>query len=215
MKLTLNIPESLSEVTLDQYQQWLKVAEGKDLDNFLQQKMIEIFCGVTLKQVMLIKAKDIETIVAQISKLFNQKENKFIDRFNYQDQEFGFVPKLDDMTFGEYVDLDNYLADWQLIHKAMGVLFRPITFKKKKQYLIEDYETADKYNMKQMTLDVVFGAMVFFWNLRNELQKHILNYLANQTEVPISQELRDSLKNGVGINLSMDWQTETSYTSIK
>ena len=215
MKLTLNIPESLSEVTLDQYQQWLKVAEGKDLDNFLQQKMIEIFCGVTLKQVMLIKAKDIESIVVQISKLFNQKENKFIDRFNYQDQEFGFVPKLDDMTFGEYVDLDNYLADWQLMHKAMGVLFRPITFKKKNQYLIEEYETADKYNMKQMTLDVVFGAMVFFWNLRNELQKHILNYLANQTEVPISQELRDSLKNGAGINLSMDWQTETSFTSIK
>jgi len=35
MKLTLNIPESLSEVTLDQYQQWLKVAEDKELDNFL------------------------------------------------------------------------------------------------------------------------------------------------------------------------------------
>ena len=215
MKLTLNIPESLSEVTLDQYQQWLKVAEGKDLDNFLQQKMIEIFCGVTLKQVMLIKAKDIESIVAQISKLFNQKENKFIDRFNYQDQEFGFIPKLDDMTFGEYVDLDNYLADWQLMHKAMSVLYRPINFKKKNQYLIEDYETADKYNMKQIALDVVFGAMVFFWNLSNELQKHILNYLANQTEVPISQELRDSLKNGAGINLSMDWQTETSSTLMK
>jgi hypothetical protein len=215
MKLTLNIPESLSEVTLDQYQQWLKVAEGKDLDNFLQQKMIEIFCGVTLKQVMLIKAKDIESIVVQISKLFNQKENKFIDRFNYQDQDFGFIPKLDDMTFGEYVDLDNYLADWQLMHKAMAVLFRPITFKKKNQYLIEEYETADKYNMKQMTLDVVFGAMVFFWKLKNELQSLILSYLANQTEVPISQELRDSLKNGAGINLSMDWQTETSFTSIK
>tara|TARA_B100001093_G_C26498009_1_gene871993 strand:- start:50 stop:697 length:648 start_codon:yes stop_codon:yes gene_type:complete len=215
MKLTLNIPESLSEVTLDQYQQWLKVAEDKELDNFLQQKMIEIFCGVTLKQVMLIKAKDIESIVVQISKLFNQKENKFIDRFKYQDKDFGFIPKLDDMTFGEYVDLDTYLADWQLMHKAMSVLYRPITFKKKNQYLIEDYETADKYNMKQMTLDVVFGSMVFFWKLRNELQSRILNYLANQTEVPISQELQDSLKNGAGINLSMGWQMETSSTSMK
>jgi len=215
MKLTLNIPESLSEVTLNQYQQWLKVAEGKDLDNFLQQKMIEIFCGVTLKQVMLIKAKDIESIVAQISKLFNQKDSKFIDRFKYQEKDFAFVPELSEMTFGEYVDLDNYLADWQLMHKAMSVLFRPITFKKKNQYLIEEYETADKYNMKQMTLDVVFGSLVFFWNLRNELQKHILNYLANQTEVPISQELRDSLRNGAGINLSMDWQTETFSTSMK
>jgi len=200
MKLTLNIPETLSEVTLDQYQRWLKVADGKELDNFLQQKMIEIFCGVTLKQVLMIKAKDIEAIVADISKLFETKDSKFIDRFSYNNQEFGFIPKLDDMTFGEYVDLDNYLADWQLMHKAMGVLFRPITFKKKNQYLIEEYETADKYNMKQMTLDVVFGSIVFFYHLRNELQKHILNYLANQTEVPISQELRTSLQNGVGIS---------------
>ena len=200
MKLTLNIPETLSEVTLDQYQRWLKVADGKELDNFLQQKMIEIFCGITLKQVLMIKAKDIETIVADISKLFETKDSKFIDRFSYNNQEFGFIPKLDDMTFGEYVDLDNYLADWQLMHKAMGVLFRPITFKKKNQYLIEEYETADKYNMKQITLDVVFGAIVFFYHLRNELQKHILNYLANQTEVPISQELRTSLQNGAGIS---------------
>ena len=91
----------------------------------------------------------------------------------------------------------------------MGVLYRPITFKKKNQYLIEDYETADKYNMTQITLDVVFGSIVFFWNLRNELQKHILSYLANQTEVPISQELRDSLKSGAGINPSTLWQQET------
>jgi len=209
MKLTLNIPETLSEVTLDQYQRWLKVADGKELDNFLQQKMIEIFCGITLKQVLMIKAKDIEAIVADISKLFETKDSKFIDRFSYNNQEFGFIPKLDDMTFGEYVDLDNYLADWQLMHKAMGVLFRPITFKKKNQYLIEEYKTADKYNMKQMTLDVVFGSIVFFYHLRNELQKHILNYLANQTEVPISQELRTSLRNGAGISLSMDLHKAT------
>ena len=209
MKLTLNIPETLNEVTLDQYQRWLKVADGKELDNFLQQKMIEIFCGITLKQVLLIKAKDIEAIVADISKLFETKDSKFIDRFSYNNQEFGFIPKLDDMTFGEYVDLDNYLADWQLMHKAMGVLFRPITFKKKNQYLIEEYETADKYNMKQMTLDVVFGSIVFFYHLRNELQKHILSYLANQTEVPISQELRDSLKNGVGISQFMHYPQTT------
>ena len=204
MKLTLNIPESLSEVTLDQYQQWLKVAEDKELDNFLQQKMIEIFCGVTLKQVMLIKAKDIESIVVQISKLFNQKENKFIDRFKYQDKDFGFVPELSEMTFGEYVDLDTYLADWQLMHKAMSVLYRPITFKKKNQYLIEEYETADKYNMKQMTLDVVFGSMVFFWNLRNELQTHILNYLANQRKCRSLKNCRILSKMGlVSVNLRL------------
>ena len=43
MKLTLNIPTTLKEITLEQYQQWLKVAEGKEMSLFLQQKMIEIY----------------------------------------------------------------------------------------------------------------------------------------------------------------------------
>ena len=41
MKLTINIPETLNEVTLKQYQKWLKIADGKELDSFLQQKMVE------------------------------------------------------------------------------------------------------------------------------------------------------------------------------
>ena len=208
MKIKLNIPEKLSEMTLGQYQDWLKVSEGKELDTFLQQKIIEIFCGLTLKQVMLIKASEIDRLVVDISNIFKE-EPKFIDRFDYGGKEFGFIPKLDDISFGEYVDLDTYLQDWQLMHKAMAVLFRPITLKRKDKYLIEDYESAEKYDLKCMPLDVVFGSLVFFYHLRNELEKHILNYLANQTEIKVSQELRAFLKNGVGTVPFMDLQKVT------
>ena len=208
MKIKLNIPEKLSEMTLGQYQDWLKVSEGKELDTFLQQKIIEIFCGITLKEVMQIKASDIDRLVTDISNIFVE-EPKFIDRFDYAGKEFGFIPKLDDISFGEYVDLDTYLQDWQLMHKAMAVLFRPITLKRKDKYLIEDYESAEKYDLKCMPLNVVFGSLVFFYHLRNELQKHILSYLENQTEIKISQKLMDSLKNGAGIAPFMDLQKAT------
>ena len=208
MKLSLSIPETLKEITLNQYQQWLKVAEGKEMTDFLKQKMIEIFCVIPLNKVLQIKATDIDSIVVDISKLFKE-DTKLIDKFTISGKEFGFIPKLDDMTFGEYVDLDTYLAEWQMMHKAMNVLFRPVILNKKQKYLIEDYEGSGKYDLKEMTLDIVFGSLVFFYNLRNELQKHILNYLANQTEIPVSQELRDSLKNGAGIVASMDWHLET------
>jgi len=199
MKITINIPESLNDITLKQYQKWLKIAEDKKLDNFLKQKMIEIFCNVELKKVLQMKATDVSEICTSINKLFTN-DCKLITKFNYNDKEFGFVPKLDDMSFGEYIDLDTYMADWQNMHKAMSVLFRPIKYEKKEQYLIEDYESANKYDLQNITLDIVYGAIVFFWNLRNELQKHILNYLANQTEVKVPQGLRDSLRNGAGIN---------------
>ena len=57
MKLQITIPEKLSEITLSQYQSWLKVAEGKEMTPFLQQKMIEIFCNTTLKKVLMIVIK--------------------------------------------------------------------------------------------------------------------------------------------------------------
>ena len=214
MKLTINIPETLNEVTLKQYQKWLKIAEGKDLDSFLQQKMVEIFCNIPLKQVLQIKATDINNICEELSKLFNN-EPKFIDRFTLNDKEFGFIPKLDDISFGEYVDLDTYLADWELMHKAIGVLYRPITYKKKKQYLIEDYESSDKYDMSQTTLDIVFGAIVFFYSLKNELQKVILNYLATQQEIGLPQHLRDSLLSGAGINPYTDLLKATFLNTMK
>ena len=208
MKIKLNIPEKLSEMTLGQYQDWLKVSEGKELDTFLQQKIIEIFCGITLKEVMQIKASDIDRLVTGISNIFVE-EPKFIDRFDYGGKEFGFIPKLDDISFGEYVDLDTYLQDWQLMHKAMAVLFRPITLKRKDKYLIEDYESAEKYDLKCMPLNVVFGSLVFFYHLRSELLRHILNYLANQTGIKVSPKLRGFLKNGVGTAPFMDLQKAT------
>tara|TARA_R110000787_G_scaffold21536_2_gene63632 strand:- start:1873 stop:2544 length:672 start_codon:yes stop_codon:yes gene_type:complete len=214
MNITINIPESLNDVTLKQYQKWLKISDGKEVDNFLQQKMIEIFCNIPLKSVLQIKAVDINKICEDITSLFKQ-EPKFKDRFNMNNKEFGFIPKLDDMTFGEYVDLDTYLADWELMHKAIGVLFRPIIFNKKEKYLIEEYESSDKYDMTNTTLDIVFGSLVFFYNLRNELQNHILNYLATQEEVELPQHLRDSLQNGVGINPSMGSLMETFLNTMK
>lgn len=208
MKVSINIPTSLNDITLNQYQQWLKIADKKEMDNFLQQKLIEIFCNIPLKTVTAIKATDADTIVNDILKLFKE-ESSFKDRFTLSGVEYGFIPDLNNMTLGEYVDLDNLLTEWEQMHIAMNVLFRPITYKKKNKYLIQEYEAKENANMKLMPLDIVFGAMTFFLTLNKELQKNILNYLATQTEVEISPQLRVSLLNGAGINLSIPYAMET------
>ena len=69
--------------------------------------------------------------------------------------------------------------------------------------------------MKNMPLDVVMGALVFFWNLKSELLKHILNYLQKQKEVELPQHLIASLQNGVGFNPFTDSVTEILETYTK
>ncbi len=207
MNFKLNIPESLNEVTLSQYQKWVKIIDEEKISTFFQQKMIEIFCDAELKKILQMKVKDVDEVTSNIDNLFNEKP-LFVPTFNLGEIEFGFIPQLDEMTFGEYIDLDNYLTDWETMHKAMSVLFRPILHKRKGKYVIEEYQGSDTYNLSEMPLNVVMGALVFFCNLRNELQKHILNYLKTQDQVEIPQGLKDSLKNGIGINPSIPYHRE-------
>ena len=208
MKVKINIPNKLDEITLKQYQKWLKIAEGKEDENFIKQKMIEIFCNIPLKQVLQIKLSDVDIICQTINEVF-EKKPVFKNRFVFNEIEFGFIPKLDDITLGEHIDLETYLNDFEYMHKAMSVLYRPITYKKKDQYLIEDYESSNKYNLENISLDIALGASVFFWNLKKELLNNILNYLQTQTEMEIPQNLLDFLKNGDGINQFTGYVKET------
>lgn len=208
MRIKLNVPEDLSEITLAQYQRWIKIAEKQEVVNtFYQQKMIEIFCNANLQDIMQMRLKDIQEITTHLDSLFNNTP-EFQPLFKLQDEEFGFIPKLDEMTFGEYIDLDNYLADWQQMDSAMAVLFRPVTYKRKGKYLIEDYVSSEKYDLSEMPLNVVLGSLVFFCDLKNELLKHIMNYLKTQDIVDIPQNLKDLLESGVGINPYMGLQKE-------
>ena len=211
MKAKLLVPENLSEITLGQYQKFLKISEENKDSIFLQQKMIEIFCNVELKKVLNIKYSSINKITKHLNNLFEQKPS-FIPTFKKGDLEFGFIPKLDDMTFGEYVDLDTTIADWQTIHKAMGVLYRPLKLKQKNKYLIEPYENYDKYEMKQMPLDIVLGSLVFFWSLSKELMIHIPSFFKVEVENLSSQQKQILEENGVGIQAYMDSVKEMYYS---
>ena len=197
MKVTILVPENLSEITLGQYQKFLKISEENEDSLFIHQKMVSIFCDIEMNKVLATRYTSIKEITEHLNKLFEQKPT-FIPTFKKGDQEFGFIPKLDDMTFGEYVDIDSTLKEWETLHKAMGVLFRPVTLKQHGKYLIEPYETYDNYDMKQMPLDVVFGAMVFFWNLNKELLNHIPTYLKEELPNLTSHQKQTLQDAGIG-----------------
>ena len=131
------------------------------------------------------KATDVDHIAAELNELF-EVDHQFVNQFELYGKRFGFIPKLDDITYGENKDITNYINDWGNMHKAMAVLFRPIEKKLSNQYIIEDYEGSHVYSdvMKDMPLSVVLGSMVFFYNLTNEL----LNYIPNYLEKQISKE---------------------------
>tara|TARA_B110000008_G_C16928668_1_gene547813 strand:+ start:417 stop:737 length:321 start_codon:yes stop_codon:yes gene_type:complete len=91
----------------------------------------------------------------------------------------------------------------------MGVLYRPITLKQNDKYLIQPYETYDKYNMNKMPLDVVLGSLVFFWSLSKELMNHIPSYFKVEVENLTLQQKQTLEESGVGIQAFIDLVTQT------
>lgn len=204
MQLQIAIPTSLNEITLDQYQRFVSIMENNPESDFVQQKMIEIFCNVPLKLVPTIPLKEVNEIIALLNEMFNA-EYKLKPIFKLGNTNFGFIPNLDEISLGEFSDLDNYFGKWDKMHNAMAVLYRPVTEKYKDKYNIEDYNGSVTYCdvMKSMPMDVVMGAMVFFYNLSSELMISSLNYLEQNPQVQAMIDKHNLEQNGDGIHLSM------------
>jgi hypothetical protein len=217
MKVEINVPENLSEVRLEQYQKYVKLITDNEVSDFVNQKTLEIFCNLPLTDVIKISYNSVDEILKHLNTLFTKKY--FLKpTFELYGKEFGFIPNLEDITFGEYIDLDTYLKDVSTWHKAMAVLYRPIKKKIKNMYLIEDYNGSNDYAeiMKDAPVDIILGAVVFFYNLGNELLSATMDYLQVQMQEQLltTQENNNLQVNTDGINRSMELLKEISQNSI-
>lgn len=222
MKLDLTIPTNITEIPLKHYQEFLKMRDNSNDEEFVAQKMIEIFCGIQLKDVVRMKLTSVNELVIHFNNIFSEKP-KFKQRFKIGEIEFGFIPNLENISFGEYVDLDNYLAKWDDFHKAMAVMYRPIIRKHGDKYEIAEYTGAAEFCdlMKFAPLDVAISSSVFFWTLGSELLSATLNFMETELtkmktdeSLTLTQELSLE-KSGVGIQASMDSLRETLRNTTK
>jgi|TARA_R110000803_G_C11931667_1_gene315519 hypothetical protein len=198
MKFELTIPSDLSEISLKQYKKFLKIQESNEDSYFLQCKMIEIFCNLDAKSVRLLKLADADKVVQILNKMFEAKP-QLIRTFKLGNIEYGIIPSLDEISLGEYVDLDTYMGDWQNMQIAMNVLYRPIKERIGGKYLIKEYDVESKDILQEIPMDVVFGSIFFLYNLGIDLSKAMMDYLEgsqmdNLMEQQIFQENMDGIK---------------------
>ena len=111
--------------------------------------------------------------------------------------DYGFIPNLDEISFGEFVDLDTYLGDWQEMHKAMQVLYRPIDISVRGRYNIKEYTAITDDTMKEMPLGYALGAVFFLMNLGKELSIVMMGYLQKGV-------LKEDIQQKQGLTKSMD-----------
>lgn len=178
MEIKIILPESIADITLEQYQRFYELTQ-KDLpkDDFLVGKL-SIFTGLDDNTVRQLSRKDIEESLKQIDLALNE-DAKFVNRFFIKNVEFGFVT-LDKMNQSEYADACKWsknIEDPKDLHRLMAVLFRPIVVNGfRGEYKVASYKGTTEYNliMKHTPMNVVNGCIAFFLNLQNDLLDYIL-----------------------------------------
>ena len=199
--MRVTVPTSLKDISLSQYQTYLRELENNsdESEDYFKIKRLQIFCNLTYEQVMNIQYGSITEISNKIDEVLNSK-NDYVERFIINGINFGWIPNLDEMNYGEFLDLNNNISDWENIHIAMGVLYRPIIKELQNKYAIEPY-AGDKYHeqLKHIKMDCVVGAMVFFWNLGMDLGIATANYLEVEVnKMPLEQQILLQ-RSGVGM----------------
>jgi hypothetical protein len=199
--MKIDIPENLNEITIRQFFDFVKCTEESSDDAYLRLAMISIFCDVSVEDIKKnLTAKEFAEISNHLTEVIKQ-EPTHIERFTLQGVEFGFIPNLENITAGEYIELDELFKGKDTYLEQMSVMYRPVVSKHKELYRIEPFEDKDKFKdiMEFSPVSAYFGAKVFFCNLLSELLNNIQTCLLLQTEeTKVLEEVL--VKSGVGIN---------------
>jgi hypothetical protein len=212
--MRITIPTELKEITLNQYLRFSKtLQDNPDDETFVAIQMVSIFCNLKIEQVMQIPAYDFEEIIQQLSEVLKQKP-ALVRQFKLNGVKYGFVPNFDDESIGTFAYIDTLLGSEDNWTKLMSGMYRPITKSFGNMYEIEKFQ-GDKFaeEFANIKMDCVIGSLVFFWSLRMELLKNILDYSTKILTTTDNSEVADLFKkSGVGITQLSKLQEEISLT---
>lgn len=213
--MELKVPTNINDIPLQEYQRFAKVNAPDADPEFLLHKTIEIFCEVDIRDVAKMPLKYSTDLNEEIINVLNQ-EVPFVTRFEMNGIEYGFIPELEKITLGEYIDLEEGLKDVSSFHKAAAVMYRPVKKSFKELYTIEPYEADLSAHdvMKNAPLGVISAAVVFFYNIVNELSEASLRYSKRlKKENKTTLERANSLLSGDGSAAFMDLLKEMQQDS--
>ena len=196
MKLSINIPENLSEVKLRDYIQLVELFKNaeEEHETVLKIRAVSILTGISLEDVVKIPINELNDIFDIVNKVINETP-KFQPIISVNGVDYGFIPDMENLMTNEYLDLELYFG--KDILKTVSILYRPVKNRVKSLYTIEEYKgTKDFEKYNDFPASAYVSCMLFFWTLLNDLVKTIPQYLQEN----LTEEERIVLEaNGAGI----------------
>lgn len=164
--------------------------------------MINIFCQID--NATKIPNKYRKEILQHLNEIL-KTDFEFQKIFTFEGVQFGFIPNLDSISGEEFIDIDEFSKDANNWHKVLSVLYRPVIKRKRNWFKKNSHDLYDimpydgsKWSETMLNVSCIYylGAMVFFYNLGNDLLNYMKDY---STALENKMQKKHSLiKSGAG-----------------
>lgn len=184
-EVKLRIPNEWSDITIGIYQEYVKIQESKASEKNKVIRSLALLCNTSPFVVKKMAYTDLLEIMNIIKGMIDTepKEEDFVKVFTFSDIEFGFVPNLNKLTTGEYIDLESYCKNpIENLHIIMSILYRKVTNKVNDRYAIEPYNP-DEFKeelFKDCPMNIALSSLGFFLTLGERLATISRRYLEKQ-----------------------------------
>jgi hypothetical protein len=201
-KKTYNLINSWSDVTLEKWISLIDLEAGSKTKE--AEETIATLSDIPRKLIKELSIRDVAIIMKKLSELQNRQDTVLTKVIEIDGIEYGMHPNLDDITLGEYADIETFIKDGleKNMPELMSVLFRPIIERKNEVYTIAAYDgdiTIRAETMKKMSAEQVQSTLFFFYNFVIGFSKIMPSFLIEQTQEKVKQLQTETLQNaGVG-----------------
>lgn len=186
MKIKLDLSPEL--ITVGQY-----VGFATNEGDIINQ--VQAITKLSRAQVLMLTPTQLSEIKIAFEEALNSIPSKHVNKWYGEKLRYRFVPDIQSMTFGEWLDLDANCNDFpKNLNKILAILFRPVKNEFITRYEIEDYDStihlknADDFN--NMPLMIANGAMVFF----STIEKELLNRFQEYSDQQMMKEMKMAVK---------------------
>ena len=166
----ISIPTEWCDVSIAKFTKYMKAIKDVEDPQELMTSTISELCDLHPDVVKVMKLSDIKQIYNSLQKLISKQVNQeIITKIKIGSITYGWHSKLDDLTMGEFADIETFANEDDSLAKMMSVLYRPISKEQGNRYDIEPYDSNvhhdNWHKFKKLSIDAGNPVAVFFWTL--------------------------------------------------
>lgn len=194
----MTIAQDWKEVTIEMYQELTSIERENDISNIIERISVLADCDPQdIRNLPIPKFKDLTNQIEWVMEKPNPNLNLKVE---IDGKKYGMIPDLSFISTGEWADIENWKdKSIENLHFICALLYRPITKEVGDEYEIEPHKPqgfmkrAELFR-KKLTIDHVFGAVLFFSASGLTFIEIIADYLEEEAKVVKKSQMKNSKK---------------------